>query len=74
MLEIQIIEENLCCRNKLAWLGASALEFSWQQCPGAKMQIAVGLNELDHSIYLNLSLKSPSKWINYIDNGLSNVR
>ena len=59
MLEIQIIEESLCCRNKLPWLGASALEFNWQQCPGGKMQIAVGLNELDHSIYLNLSLKSP---------------
>ena len=38
---------------------ASALEFHWQQSPEAKMQMEVGINELGHSVYLNLSLKSP---------------
>ena len=40
------------------------------------MQMAVDMNKLGHSIYLQLSLKSSSKWINYVDNGLGsdNVR
>ena len=58
------------CRDQLAWVGASALEFRWRQCPGAKMQMAVCLNELGRSIYLNSSLKSPSKWIDCVDDGL----
>ena len=29
-------------------------------------------DNLGRSIYLNLLLKSPSKWINYLDNGLGN--
>ena len=31
------------------------------------MQMAVDMNELGHSIYLNLSLKSRSKWLNYVN-------
>ena len=36
------------------------------------MQINGRRHELRRSIYLNLSLKSPSKWINYGDNGHGN--